>query len=105
MYLQDLVELGLVDLRALLRLRIERIADLAVACSSPRSGRPLRRGHFLLDEQPAAGTAALALVEVQAEVGAFDGGVEIGVGEDDVRALAAQLEREPLQRLGRRRAG
>ena len=28
------------------------------------------------------------------------GGVEVGVGEDDVRALAAQLEGEPLERLG-----
>ena len=56
---------------------------------------------LLLDEQPAARTAALALVEVQAEVGAFDGRVEIGIGEDHVRALAAQLEREPLHRLGR----
>ena len=55
--------------------------------------------HLLLHEQPAAGTAALALVEVQAEVGAFDGRFEIGIGEDDVRALAAELEREPLHRF------
>ena len=46
---------------------------------------------LLLDEQPAAGAAALALVEEQAEDGALDGGVEVGVGEDDVRALAAQF--------------
>ncbi len=51
----------------------------------------------VLDEQPAAGTAALALVEEQAEVRALDGGVEIGVGEDDVGALAAQLEADALE--------
>ena len=38
--------------------------------------------NLLLDEQPAAGAAALALVEVQAEVGAGDGRIEIGIGED-----------------------
>ena len=57
--------------------------------------------HFVLDEQPAAGTAALALVEVQGEVRALDGRVEIGVGKDHVRALAAQFERQSLHRLGR----
>ena len=57
---------------------------------------------LLLDEEPAAGAAALALVEEQAEVGALDGGVEVGVGEDDVRALAAQLQADALQvALGR----
>ena len=52
---------------------------------------------LLLDKQPAAGAAALALVEEQAEVGALDGGVEIGVGEDDVGALAAQFQGDALQ--------
>ena len=45
-----------------------------------------------LDEQPAAGRAALAAVEVDGVERARDGRVEIGVGEDDVGALAAQLE-------------
>ena len=31
-----------------------------------------------------------------------DGRIQIGVGEDDIRALAAQLERQPLQRVGGR---
>ena len=52
---------------------------------------------LVLDEQPAAGTAALALVEEQAEVRAFDGGVEVGVGEDDVGALAAQFQADALE--------
>ena len=58
----------------------------------------------LLHEQPAAGAAALALVEVEAEHRARHGGVEVGVGEDDVRALAAELEGDPLERLGARSA-
>ncbi len=92
----DAVELLLRHLRPLRRFRIERIADL------------LRFGllhdlldelvvNLVLDEQPAAGAAALALVEEQAEVRAFDGGVEVGVGEDDVRALAAQFQADALQ--------
>ena len=97
---QDLVELGLVDLRALLGRGVERVAELA--------GLDLR-GELLdelvvdrlLNEQPAARAAALALVQEQAEQGAVDGRVEIGVGEDDVRALAAQLEGDPLERVGR----
>ena len=99
--LENLVELGLVDLRTLLRLRVERVADLrrAVLLGDAIDHFVV---HLLLDEQPAAGTAALALVEVQGQVRAFDGRVEIGVGEDHVRALAAQLEGEPLHRLGRR---
>ena len=52
---------------------------------------------LLLDEQAAAGAAALALVEEQAEVGPLDGGVEVGVGEDDVGALAAQLQADALE--------
>src|SRR5262249_17421473 len=48
-------------------------------------------------EEPAAGTAALALVEEQAEVGAFDCGIEVGVGKDYVRALAAQLQADALE--------
>ena len=52
---------------------------------------------LLLDEEAAAGAAALALVEEEGEVRAFDGRVEIGVGEDDVGALAAELERDALE--------
>ena len=52
----------------------------------------------LLDEQPRAGAAALALIEKQAELGPGDGRVEVGVGEDHVRAFATQLKRQSLQR-------
>ena len=96
--MHDLVELGLVDLRALLGCRIERVAQLAALVHRHELVDQLVVD-LLLDEQPAAGAAALPLVEIQAEVRAGGGGVEIGVGEDDVRALAAQLERQPFQRL------
>jgi len=49
------------------------------------------------DEHAAAGAAALALVEEKSRVSAFDGRVEIGVGEDDIRAFAAELERDALE--------
>ena len=55
---------------------------------------------FDLDEQPAAGRAALAAVEVDGVEGALDGRVQVGVGEDDVGALAAELEGRPLERVG-----
>src|SRR6202008_770582 len=49
------------------------------------------------DKETRAGAAALALVEEEGEVRAFDGFVHIGVGENDVGALAAELERDALE--------
>jgi hypothetical protein len=54
----------------------------------------------LLEEQPGAGRAHLAFVVEDPGHGAADRGVHIGVGEHDVRRLAAQLEGQPLQRAG-----
>ena len=69
-------------------------------------GQPLdaagrRRG--AVDHQPGARGADLALVAERRARGAAQRGVEVGVGEDDVGRLAAQLQREPLH-VGRRRA-
>ena len=50
-----------------------------------------------LDVQARAGVAALAVVEEDAVGGAGDRGVEVGVGEDDVRRLAAELQRDLLE--------
>ena len=39
----------------------------------------------------------MSLVKEQPHVRAFDGLIHLGVGEDDVRALAAQFQRDALQ--------
>ena len=96
---EDLVHLLLRDLRALLGGRVERVADLALLGLLGQALDELLVD-LLLDEQPAAGRAALAAVEVDGVEGAGDGLLHVGVGEDDVRALAAQLERGPLERVG-----
>ena len=54
-----------------------------------------------LHEDAAARRADLALVDEDAEQRAVDRGLEVGVGEEDVRRLAAELERDLLQRVGR----
>ena len=59
------------------------------------------RGHELvvdarLDDRPAARRADLARVDERRGQRVIDGGLEIGVGEHDVRALAAELERDAL---------
>ena len=53
-------------------------------------------GDRLLDEEPRAGAADVALVEVDAVDDPLDRLVERGVVEDDVRRLAAELERQLL---------
>ena len=50
----------------------------------------------VLDDQPAAGRADLAAVQERRGQRVVDRGLEVGVGEHDVRALAAELERDPL---------
>ena len=56
----------------------------------------------LLHVQPRAGGAALAMVEEDRVRRAGDRGLHVGVGEHDVRRLAAELERHLLQVAGRR---
>ena len=57
-----------------------------------------------LHQDAAAGRADLALVDEDAEQRAVDRGLEVRVGEEDVRRLAAELERDLLQRRRPRRA-
>lgn len=92
----DAVELELGDLRALEGVALERVADLVLLGTGLEA---LKEGvvDALLDQDTAAGTAALAVVEVDAEVDPGDGVVDIRVVEDDVGALAAQLEGDLLQ--------
>ncbi len=56
-----------------------------------------RVGDRLLDDDPARRHADLALVEERAERGGVDRVVEVGVGEDDQRVRAAELEHDALQ--------
>src|SRR5690606_9297171 len=54
------------------------------------------------DEDAGAGGAGLAAVAEPGRDGGAGGGLQIGVGEDDVRALAAQLQRDLLDGVGSR---
>src|SRR5690606_8207120 len=58
----------------------------------------------LLDEQARAGAADLALVEPDGVDQALDGAVDVGVLEDDVGRLAAELEGEAFAGAGGRAA-
>ena len=60
--------------------------------------------HAALDEDPAARAAVLAGVVEDAVRRGRRGLLEVGVGEHDVRALAAELEGHPLHLARRRRA-
>ena len=61
-------------------------------------------GDAFLHQQPRARAADLPLVEPDRVDHAFDHAVEVGVLEDDERALAAELERQLLARARRRLA-
>ena len=56
----------------------------------------------VLDDQPAAGRTDLAAVQERGGQRVVDRGLEVGVGEHDVRALAAELERDALHVDGSR---
>ena len=89
---QDLVHLLAGNLWALLGLGIQRIAHAALA-GLGRQTLDEFLVNLLFDEQPAAGRAALAAVEVNGVERAGDGLLHVGVGEDHVRTLAAQFEK------------
>ena len=74
---------------------VERVAE------AQRSSGVLEPGHELvvdrlLDQDPLAGGAALAGAQVAADDRAFDRAVDVGVGEDHHRAVAAELEHHVL---------
>ncbi len=92
----DFVELFLTDLRALGGGSVEGIADALFFGAGGQFFDELVV-NFAFDEESRAGTATLALIEEEGEESAFDGGVDVGVGEDDVGGLAAELEGDALQ--------
>src|SRR5207248_297594 len=83
------------DQRPDLRFRIERIAELQLLrlCGELRDEVVVDRA---LDEHARARLAALPGGVVDRPHGARDRVGEVRVGEDDIRALAAELERETL---------
>ena len=86
--------------RAEVRRRVERVAGAQLP---GQRDEPLddRVQHGPLDEQPRRRDAGLARVVEDAPDAAAHGGVEVGVGEDDVRRLAAELEHDLLERRRR----
>ncbi len=57
-------------------------------------------GDRLVEYQTRAGDAGLALVVEDRECGTVDGSLDVGIGEDDVGPLAAELELDALQVAG-----
>lgn len=96
----DAVVLELADLGALEGLRVEGVADLVVLGAGLEGGDELVVD-ALLHVDARAGAAALAVVVVDAKVDPADGLLDVGVVEDDVGRLAAQLERHALEVGGR----
>ena len=78
---------------------VERIAD-AERLHAPFEPAFKVDGDALIDEQTGAGTTDLALVEPYGVDYPFNGGIEIGVGEDNERRFAAELERELFGTIG-----
>ena len=99
--LADTLVLDLVRLRAVGRGRVERVAGLEVGhggCEGFLEGG----GHAVLYVDARVGDAGLAADEADAEGRLGGGSVDVGVGEDDCGALAAQLEDHALEvALGR----
>ncbi len=87
------------DERTHFRVAIERIPELD-ARRFLRQGvqHPTVNGTF--DEQARPCRADLSLIRERAEQRTVDRRVEIRIGEHDVRILAAQLDRHPLDRVG-----
>ena len=88
--IEDAIPLLRRDHRPHLGLEVERIADADLArLVDERAGEVVVDA--LVQEETSPGRAALAGIGVDREERAVDRLVDIGVREDDVRALAAQL--------------
>ena len=88
------------DERPDLRLGLERIADLEAVGRVGEGGDEILVER-VLDEHARAGLAALAGGVVDRPDRARNGIRQVRVGEHEVRALPAELEREPLDGVGR----
>ncbi len=97
----DLLAVPGADQRPGLRLRVERAPEPDALGAADQLGDELLVDG-VLDDQARTGRADLAGVEEDRGEGVVDGGFEVGVGEDHVRVLAAELERDLLHRARRR---
>ena len=98
----DLLDRARVDHRADLRVRVGRGPDLQRADTlASELGDERRRMHALLHEHAVRADAGLAAVAKLCRHQAFDGGVEVGIVEDDEGRVAAELQRQLLQRVRR----
>ncbi len=95
----DLVELGARVDRADVGVLVERVAHAQLAHARLELVEHAC-GHRFLDQQARTGAAHVPLVEENAADHAFHRLVECGVGEDQVRRLAAEFERELLAAAG-----
>ncbi len=73
-----------------------------MACRALDQGVDERVVDRLLDQEPRAGGADLARVQEDRGQRVVEGDLEIGVGEDDVGVLSAELQRDLLHRRRRR---
>ena len=90
---------GLRDHRADFGAFVERIAKGDFAGNVEQTIQQCVADAFL-DQQPAAGNAALAGIVVDAIGDAVGGSLQIGIGENDLRTLAAQFEPDALDAAG-----
>ena len=84
------------DDRPHLARRIESVADanLLRALDEPLDEAIVERA---FEDEPRSGRADLSRIGEDSEERVVDGRVEVGIGEDDVRRLAAELERDLFQ--------
>lgn len=88
----QLIEVRLVVLRPVHGRPVQRIPDLHLSYVRNDSfDKLVVNGRF--HEHASGGDAVLAFVEEDGLAGLPNGAVEVGVGEDDQRGLAAELER------------
>src|ERR1700743_1240893 len=92
----DLLELRVVNLRALLGGRVQRIAHGTFLGAGGAAFHKFVIA-FFFHVRTRTGAATLTLVEEEGKVRAFNRGVHVGIGKSDVWALAAQLQRYALE--------
>jgi len=92
----DAVELELGDLRSLEGILLEGVTDSVLGSTLPE---PLKElvVNLLLDVDTRTSAAALSVVEVDTKVDPVDSLIDVGIGKNNVRALATELEGNLLQ--------